>query len=93
MDTAQIEQFFASQREKYGKKLLNPYIFGVVALFYAYRGKLSKVERFILGTAGAVTMYQNYQAIKQNKDDMTTLEVLQKYVENTQKDGAASEKV
>jgi len=93
MDTAQIEAFLAKQRETYGKKLLNPYIFGVVALLYAYRGKLSKVERFILGAAGIVTVYQNYKTIKSNQENLTALDLVQKYVQGaTEKVGDNSEK-
>lgn len=83
-----ILNFVDSYRGKTAKKISNPYVFGALAILYAYKGKLGKFERTILGIAGAVTIYSNYKEIEETKKADGILAFLESYAT-----GAVSDKV
>lgn len=60
-----LNSLISEYRAKTVKRLNNNYLFALAALLYAYRGKISGVERILLGVAGSVVAYQNYKSKKE----------------------------
>ena len=56
-----IEDF----RKKQSKRLSNVYVFGPLMMFYAYRGRLSKIERSLLFLMGLSSVYTSYKDWKE----------------------------
>jgi hypothetical protein len=79
MNEQDLLNFVTDYRKRAASKFSNPYVFGVLALWYAYRGKLGSIERVLVGVAGAVTLYTNYQAISLAKKDAGVVDYLEKY--------------
>lgn len=79
LDEKIVLDFVDSQRKKVASKIANPYVFGALALWYAYKGKLGKIERTLIGLSGAVTLYSNYKAIESSKKDAGILDMLTEY--------------
>lgn len=61
MDADKAANVIEDFRKRQAVRLSNVYIFGPMMLWYAYRGKLTKIERGLLLLMGASSMYLSYQ--------------------------------
>ena len=74
-----VLNFVDNYRNKASQKLANPYVFGVLAVWLAYRGKMGTISRTLLGVAGAVTLYQNYKSIQSANENASALDMIADY--------------
>jgi len=79
MNEQDILNFVSDYRKKTANKLANPYVFGVLALWYAYKGRLGTIERAMVGIAGAVTIYSNYKNMASTKAGAGVIDYLETY--------------
>lgn len=79
MNPESVMKFVDDYRVKAGKKLSNPYVFGLIALILAYRGKMGTISRTLLGVAGAVTLYQNYLEVSKKSETDSALDMITQY--------------
>lgn len=52
----QFADMLASYRKSVANKFANPYLFSIIAMMYAYRGKISAFERVLLAGASIGTI-------------------------------------
>jgi hypothetical protein len=76
------EQFNAvlqSYRQSVANRFANPYIFSLIGLFYAVRGKLSMFERILLGSAAGATIIMMIRKQKENEPQKIALKLYENY--------------
>jgi hypothetical protein len=64
----QFSNILTSYRQSVANKFANPYLFSLIAMMYAYRGKISTPERILLAGASIATVVF---IIRKNKDQNT----------------------
>lgn len=70
-DPEKLIENLENQRKQFLQAVLNPTYAGPIFLLYAIRGRLTKLERILLGAIGVATIlytFRHHQYIKQIKE-------------------------
>lgn len=67
----QFSNMLTTYRQSVANKFANPYLFSIIAMMYAYRGKISKPERILLAGASIATIV--FMVRKKKEKDATSI--------------------
>lgn len=78
----QIAEIVKKYRESFANKFANPYVFSIIGLIYAYRGKISNLERLLMGTAAGITLIMLIRKQKESEPQKIALALYKDYESN-----------
>lgn len=57
LSLTQFESLLKSYQSELANKFLNPYTFSLLGLYYAYKGRLGKIERVVIGIGALAALF------------------------------------
>ena len=89
LSLTQFESLLKSYQSGLANKFLNPYTFSLLGLYYAYKGRLGKIERVVIGVGALAALFFIIKK-QSDKGEVTISKLYDEYVAQVTPKGLAS---